>query len=165
MQRLQISKKIRGVSIPLTPRPQLIIWYRDKKCKFLGCQKIDLKTVLYCQKCLYGVYNGQKLKIFRGLRPRTPAAARSVRWRAPHSRTRQCSALPRFARRTLTPPIKNPGYGPARARRPKKRCAYAVEEGTHTTELKILDKPKANNFKMPCRRPHLPCRIEVFGAL
>ena len=37
----------------------------------------------------------KKLKIFWGLRPRTPAAARSVRCRAPHSRARQRSALPR----------------------------------------------------------------------
>ena len=66
-----------------------------QKCQFLGCQKTDLKTVLYCQKCLYGVYNAQKPQNFPGAAPPTPTAARSVRWRAPHSRARQRSALPR----------------------------------------------------------------------
>ena len=51
-----------------------------KKCRFLGCQKTDLKTVLYCQKCLYGVYNVQKPQNFPGAAPPTPAVARSGRY-------------------------------------------------------------------------------------
>ena len=50
-----------------------------ENCKYLGCKNTDLKTVLYCQKCLMGVHMKCKnLKIFRGLRPRTPATAPSA---------------------------------------------------------------------------------------
>ena len=51
---------------------QKIVLYRDKKCKFLGCHKADLKTVLYCQNCLYGVYNVQKPQNFQGAAPPDP---------------------------------------------------------------------------------------------
>ena len=43
-----------------------------KKCRFLGCQKTDLKTVLYCQKCLYAVYNAKKPQNFLGAAPPDP---------------------------------------------------------------------------------------------
>ena len=57
-----------------------------KKCRFLGCQKTDLKTVLYSQKCLYGVYNAQKTQNFPD-----PAIARSGRY-APIAR--RCTRCP-----------------------------------------------------------------------
>ena len=43
--------------------------------KYLGCKNTDLKTVLYCQKCLMGVYEVQKPQNFPGATP--PDSCRS----------------------------------------------------------------------------------------
>ena len=43
-----------------------------ENCKYLGCKNTDLKTVLYCQKCLMGVYEVQKPQHFPGAVPPDP---------------------------------------------------------------------------------------------
>ena len=56
--------------------------------------KTDLKTVLYCQKCLYGVYNAQRPQNFPGAAPPDPC-------RSSLGGARATSLAPRDAKRSL----------------------------------------------------------------